>query len=137
MDPGPKFVQHYFQNIQNKFLSYLLEKQFFVWINNSILLNCRFIMYRELKKWIGSHRIRIFPPDIRKNTCKHRALHWTIWIKGWIAPGWLKEKDESYSSISSYAKWLVRQGIDYILPSKQKQRPLPFLLSLSFFYTDK
>ena len=92
MDPGPKFVQHYFQNIQNKFLSYLFEKQFFVWTNNSILLNCRFIMYRELEKWIGSHRIRIFPPDIRKNTCKHRALHWTIWIKGWIASGWFERK---------------------------------------------
>ena len=35
---------------------------------------------------------------------------------------------------SSSAKQLARQGIEYILPHKQKRRPLPFLQSLFFFY---
>ena len=35
---------------------------------------------------------------------------------------------------SSSAKQQARQGIEYILPPKQKRRPLPLLLSLSFFY---
>ena len=42
--------------------------------------------------------------------------------------------NSSYSSKSSQAKQLVQQGIEQILPPKQKRRPLPFLLSLSFFY---
>ena len=40
----------------------------------------------------------------------------------------------SYSSISSQAKHLAGQAIEYIRRPKQKRRPLPFLLPLSFFH---
>ena len=49
---------------------------------------------------------------------------------------WKKRMNSSYSSKSSQAKQLVRQRIGWILPLKQKWRPLPFLLSLSFFYAN-
>ena len=42
--------------------------------------------------------------------------------------------NSSYSSIRPSAKQLARQGIESILSPKQKRRPLPSLLSLSFFY---
>ena len=42
--------------------------------------------------------------------------------------------NSSYSSIRPCAKLLARQGIESILSPKQKRRPLPSLLSLSFFY---
>ena len=44
----------------------------------------------------------------------------------WAANGW--------SSKSTEAKQLSRQGIEQNLPPKQTRRPLPWLLSPSFFY---
>ena len=43
--------------------------------------------------------------------------------------------NSSYYSKSSQAKKLAQLGMEYILPPKQKRRPLPFLLSSSFFYS--
>ena len=42
--------------------------------------------------------------------------------------------NSSYDSKSSKTKQLARHGFLWILTPKQKRRPLPFLMSLSFFY---
>ena len=48
---------------------------------------------------------------------------------------WKKRLNSSYSSKSTEAKQLARQGIERNLPPKQTQRPLLLLLSPSFFYS--
>ena len=47
---------------------------------------------------------------------------------------WKKRSNSTYSSKKTQAKQLARQGIEQILPPKQTRRPLPCLLSPSFFY---
>ena len=53
------------------------------------------------------------------------VLPWSIWKK---------RLNSSYSSKSTKAKKIAWQGIEQNLPLKQTQRPLPLLLSPSFFY---
>ena len=47
---------------------------------------------------------------------------------------WKNRMNSTFSSKSTEAKQLARQGIEYILAPKQTRRPLPLLLSPSFFY---
>ena len=50
---------------------------------------------------------------------------------------WKKRMNSTYPSQSSLANQLALQGIEWIIPPKQKPRPLHFLLSLSFFYDSR
>ena len=55
-----------------------------------------------------------------------------VWRKRLIVPGWMKKRmNSSYSSNHPGAKSVVRHGSEWIPPSKQQRRPLPFLLSVS------
>ena len=49
----------------------------------------------------------------------------------WI---WKKRISSTFAFKSTKAKQRARQGIECILPPKQTWRPLPYLLSPSFFY---
>ena len=55
-------------------------------------------------------------------------------LKFWRCEGPSRVLKSSDSSKSTDAKQLARHGVEQNLPLKQKQRPLPLLLSPSFFY---
>ena len=57
-----------------------------------------------------------------------------FWRIVWILSFKSSWCNSSYSSKSSQAKQLARQGIEKILPPPPKQKRRPFHLSLSFFY---
>ena len=63
---------------------------------------------------------------------------YSIWIIGWIAPGWFERKGwihpvlqnrPGQNSYSAARNWITNSS-----PQTLKRRPLPLLLSLSFFY---
>ena len=61
------------------------------------------------------------------------VLHWTILIIGRLHLDDLKENDE-FILFFKIVLGKIASTARNILPPKQKRRPLPFLLSVSFFY---